>query len=265
MGRTSDRRPGRVAGLLARAEEFPGHQEPAPLVRARAIPLGRHLPDSAVVPSLFDSLDDKDQVVRLAAITELKNRTGQDFGYHPLRRARGTRAGRREVEVLVGHTAGGPGGWPIPPGSFAIDSAAPGHGSRTRSSKNASPGGHGRPSMNISAPLARPVLRPGILGWPVRLLSDLGGIAILAVKAIGSPVAGGNGAIPLRAPCSDRRPGCWRWASLWRGSCTSRSAPSWRCRRTSARPSPKGPGRSSGIGLIRNVAPCSCRGSSSRD
>lgn len=72
-----------ATGCSLAPKSFRGIGNSAPLVRARAIPLGRSLPDKAVVPSLLTSLDDRDQVVRLAAHEELKKRTGQDFGYVP--------------------------------------------------------------------------------------------------------------------------------------------------------------------------------------
>jgi hypothetical protein len=56
---------------------------PAPLMRARAISMGRAQRDSAVVPALIGRLNDADVVVRLAANEELKRRTGRDFGYVP--------------------------------------------------------------------------------------------------------------------------------------------------------------------------------------
>ncbi len=58
-------------------------ENPAPLVRARAIGLGRRQPDSQVVPALVNRLGDTDPVVRLAAHEELRQRTGHDFGYVP--------------------------------------------------------------------------------------------------------------------------------------------------------------------------------------
>jgi hypothetical protein len=58
-------------------------KHPAPLVRARAMSLGRGQPDSAVLPALVKGLGDTDPVVRLAAHEELKSRTGRDFGYQP--------------------------------------------------------------------------------------------------------------------------------------------------------------------------------------
>lgn len=56
-------------------------QHPAPLVRARSVGLGDREPDSQVVPALIGRLDDEDPVVRMAANEELRQRTGQDFGY----------------------------------------------------------------------------------------------------------------------------------------------------------------------------------------
>jgi len=58
-------------------------EHPAPLVRARAVGLGRRQADSQVVPALVERLGDSDPVVRLAAHEELRRRTGQDFGYVP--------------------------------------------------------------------------------------------------------------------------------------------------------------------------------------
>jgi hypothetical protein len=58
-------------------------QNPAPLVRARAVGLGRRQAESRVMPALVDRLSDSDPVVRLAAHEELRKRTGQDFGYVP--------------------------------------------------------------------------------------------------------------------------------------------------------------------------------------
>ncbi len=58
-------------------------QDPAPVVRARAVVLGRRQADSQVMPALVDRLSDSDPVVRLAAHEELRKRTGRDFGYVP--------------------------------------------------------------------------------------------------------------------------------------------------------------------------------------
>ncbi len=51
-------------------------QNPAPLVRARAVGLGGRKSDSQVVPALVGRLGDSDPVVRLAAYEELRRRTG---------------------------------------------------------------------------------------------------------------------------------------------------------------------------------------------
>jgi len=56
-------------------------ENPAPLVRARAVGLGRRQADSQVIPALVGRLGDADPVVRLAAHEELRRRTGRDFGY----------------------------------------------------------------------------------------------------------------------------------------------------------------------------------------
>jgi hypothetical protein len=58
-------------------------KDPAPLVRARAVGLGRRQADSQVMPALVDRLSDSDAVVRMAAHEELRKRTGRDFGYVP--------------------------------------------------------------------------------------------------------------------------------------------------------------------------------------
>ncbi len=61
--------------------DFRKIQDPAPLVRARAVGLGGRESDTQVVPALVAHLDDEDPVVRLAANEELRKRTGRDFGY----------------------------------------------------------------------------------------------------------------------------------------------------------------------------------------
>ena len=71
------------SGCSLAPKSFKGIDKPEPLVRARAIPMGRNLPDQKVVPQLLNSLDDRDQVVRMAAYEELKKRSGQDFGFVP--------------------------------------------------------------------------------------------------------------------------------------------------------------------------------------
>lgn len=72
-----------LSGCSLAPKSFQGIRKPEPLVRARAIPLGRNLPEQKVVPGLIASLDDRDQVVRMAASEELKKRSGKDFGFVP--------------------------------------------------------------------------------------------------------------------------------------------------------------------------------------
>lgn len=72
-----------ASGCSLAPKGFKGIKKPEPLVRARAIPLGRNLPEQKVIPELLDSLNDRDAVVRLAASEELKSRSGQDFGFVP--------------------------------------------------------------------------------------------------------------------------------------------------------------------------------------
>ena len=62
---------------------FRGLAHPAPIVRARSVALGENLPERLVVPPLIEHLNDPDAVVRLSAFQELRQRTGQDFGYIP--------------------------------------------------------------------------------------------------------------------------------------------------------------------------------------
>jgi HEAT repeat protein len=62
-------------------KSFRQTDDPAPLVRARAVGLSRGLPDSVVIPSLLERLNDPDSVVRMTAHEELRQRTGMDFGY----------------------------------------------------------------------------------------------------------------------------------------------------------------------------------------
>ena len=62
---------------------FQSRHDPAPIVRARAMGMGRGLPNQVVVPALIEKLNDPDSVVRLTAHEELRKRTGQDFGYAP--------------------------------------------------------------------------------------------------------------------------------------------------------------------------------------
>jgi hypothetical protein len=70
-------------GCSIAPKNFRNVADPAPLVRARAVGLGRGLPGGVTIPVLIDRLNDKDQVVQLSANEELKRRTGQDFGFVP--------------------------------------------------------------------------------------------------------------------------------------------------------------------------------------
>lgn len=79
---------GMLVGILGSASgcglgprNFRKIKHPSPLVRARALSLGDRRPSAQVIPALVARLDDPDPVVRLAAHEELKQRTGQDFGY----------------------------------------------------------------------------------------------------------------------------------------------------------------------------------------
>jgi hypothetical protein len=68
-------------GCTLAPKSFVQANDPAPLVRARAIGLSRSLPNEQAIPALIGMLDDDDGVVRLAAIEQLKLRTGRDLGY----------------------------------------------------------------------------------------------------------------------------------------------------------------------------------------
>lgn len=76
-----------LSGLLGCSSltprNFRSMSAPAPIVRARAVGLGREQPDAMVVPALIGRLDDTDPVVRLSAHEELRRRSGKDFGYLP--------------------------------------------------------------------------------------------------------------------------------------------------------------------------------------
>jgi hypothetical protein len=72
-----------AAGCTIAPRDFFASGDPAPVVRARALGMGRALPEPSVVPTLIARLDDPDAVVRMTAHEELKRRTGQDFGYVP--------------------------------------------------------------------------------------------------------------------------------------------------------------------------------------
>lgn len=70
-------------GCSIAPKSFVQVNDPAPLVRARALGLGQGMADSEVVPTLIAQLNDPDAVVRMTAFEQLKQRTGQDFGYKP--------------------------------------------------------------------------------------------------------------------------------------------------------------------------------------
>jgi hypothetical protein len=70
-------------GCSIAPKTFRSLAHPSPIVRARAVGLGDNLPESQVVPQLIEHLNDSDAVVRLSAFEELRQRTGQDFGYVP--------------------------------------------------------------------------------------------------------------------------------------------------------------------------------------
>lgn len=82
-----------ATGCSLAPKSFRDVVQDAPLVRARSIGMSRGLPDAQVIPVLVDRLEDPDPVVRLKAADELKQRTGQDFGYvswaEPAERAAG--------------------------------------------------------------------------------------------------------------------------------------------------------------------------------
>ncbi len=70
-----------VLGCGVGPRTFQDLQNPAPIVRARAVGLGREVPAAVAIPALIDRLEDADGVVRMTACEALRQRTGQDFGY----------------------------------------------------------------------------------------------------------------------------------------------------------------------------------------
>jgi HEAT repeat protein len=70
-----------VVGCGVTPRNFQALTDPAPLTRARAVGLGKNLPEREVIPALIGRLDDRDPVVRLSANEELKRRSHQDFGF----------------------------------------------------------------------------------------------------------------------------------------------------------------------------------------
>jgi hypothetical protein len=89
-------------------------QSPAPLVRARAVGLGRRQPDSRVTSALVERLSDSDPVVRLAAHEELRTRTGQDFGYVPWASAEDRAGPTARWRAFAGLGGGNPDLPPLP-------------------------------------------------------------------------------------------------------------------------------------------------------
>jgi hypothetical protein len=83
-------------------------QSPAPLVRARAVGLGRRQADSQVMPALVDRLSDSDPVVRLAAHEQLRKRTGRDFGYVPWASPEERAGAIEQWRAFVGQGRGSP-------------------------------------------------------------------------------------------------------------------------------------------------------------
>ncbi len=72
-----------LVGCGGRPMTFRGVNDPAPIVRARSVGLGKNLPQGEVVPALINRLEDRDPVVRLAAFEELHKGTGRSFGFVP--------------------------------------------------------------------------------------------------------------------------------------------------------------------------------------
>jgi hypothetical protein len=68
-------------GMVSR--NFPKMQNPAPVVRARAIALDDSRLNARELPVLIGRLEDADPVVRLTAHEDLRRRTGRDFGFVP--------------------------------------------------------------------------------------------------------------------------------------------------------------------------------------
>lgn len=72
-----------ASGCTIAPRNFLRNDDPAPIVRARSLGLGRGLPEDYVIPTLIAKLHDPDAVVRMTAHEELRQRTGKDFGYAP--------------------------------------------------------------------------------------------------------------------------------------------------------------------------------------
>jgi hypothetical protein len=72
-----------LCGCAHGPRSFNKVESPTPVVRARAVGLGRKKADGKVIPALVNRLQDSDPVVRMAAHEELRRWTGRDFGYEP--------------------------------------------------------------------------------------------------------------------------------------------------------------------------------------
>ena len=90
-------------------------QSPPPLVRARAVGMGRRQADSRVIPALVERLSDSDPVVRLAAHEELRKRTGRDFGYVPWASPEERAGAIERWKAFAGLAKSQPGLPPLPP------------------------------------------------------------------------------------------------------------------------------------------------------
>jgi HEAT repeat protein len=72
---------GMSLGCGVAPRHFRAMGDPSALKRARAVGLGKNLPDQEVIPLLIGRLEDHDPVVRISANEELRRRTGQNFGF----------------------------------------------------------------------------------------------------------------------------------------------------------------------------------------
>jgi HEAT repeat protein len=103
---------GAVGGCTLAPRKFAHVDNPAPLVRARALTLGDNVPDAEAIPVLLQSLDDPDHVVRMTANEELKRRTGQDFGFQPWAEPEQRRLARQRWQSWFDGSTPEPGGAP---------------------------------------------------------------------------------------------------------------------------------------------------------
>ena len=114
-------------------------ENPAPLVRARAVGLGRRQPDSQVLPALIGRLGDSDPVVRLVAHEELRKRTGQDFGYFPWASLEERSSAIERWRAWLGQGTASDRALAIPSGQLTVPAASPGKTLRADSSPRTSP------------------------------------------------------------------------------------------------------------------------------